>query len=150
MKFLISVSWLSVTTLWNWLLPGGLLIKCTARPCSVGWVEIWGCAGWGLATRPAGFSPSYCTYQQACSLSQEGAEPLFSPSRNHILGGWQHSWQAELLPVVSGSFLGTLLWGWLSGSLSGTHFMSTGGVGFIGCDAKEVLTCRDQPGWQPS
>lgn len=123
---------------------------CTARSRTAGLVGIWSCAEWGRATRPAGFSPGSCTYQQAHGLSREGAEPLFSPSQNHILRGWQHSWQLELLPAVSGSFLGTLLWGWLSGSLSGTHFVSTGGVGFIGCDAKEVLTCRDQPGWQPS
>lgn len=35
-------------------------------------------------------------------------------------------------------------------SLSGTHFISTGGLGFIGCDANEVPTCGIQPGWQPA
>ena len=101
-------------------------------------------------TWPAGFSLNPSTYQQAHGLSQEEAEPLFSPSQNRILRGCQQVRQPELLPAASGSFLGMLLWGWLSGSLSGTHLVSTGGVGFIGYDVRAVFTCRDQPGWQPS
>lgn len=122
----------------------------TACSCMVSLVEIWLHEKWGLAPWTAGFSPNHSTYQQAHGLSQEEAEPLFSPSQNRILRGWQHVQQPELLPAASRSFLGMLLWGWLSGSLSGTHLVSTGGVGFIGYDVRAVFTCRDQPGWQPS
>ena len=73
---------------------------------AVGLVEIWSCTEWGLATRPAGLSPNYSAYPQAHGLSQEGAEPLFSPSQNHSCRGWQCSWQCELPPAVRGVISG--------------------------------------------
>lgn len=85
----------------------------------------------GTSYQPSRFLRQLLHLPAGPRLGQEGAGPLFSHSQNHILGGWQLSRQLELLPAVSGSFLGTLLWGWLSGSLSGTHFVSTGGVGFF-------------------
>ena len=124
--------------------------SCIACSCMVSLVEIWLHEKWGLAPWPAGFSLNHFTYWQAHGLSQEEAELLFSPSQNHIRRGWRHVQEPELLPAASGSFLGMLLWGWLSGSLSGTHLVSTGGVGFFGYDVRAVFTCRDQPGWQPS
>lgn len=114
------------------------------RSQAVGLAEIW-----RSTSRSASHSPSSPTSQQAQGLKPGGRRTTFCPPQTTL--SENDDFQDTPVPasgewVISGNLtLETAL-----RSLSGTHFISTGGVGFIGCDAKAVLTCRVQPGRQPA